>query len=205
MDFLTLVRETNIASGLQGTVNSVTSVTGLQNTLVQYVKSAYIDIQNLREDWKFRRTDGSFSWYPAISEYVSATISKWTIIYYQHRTLRYKEYDAWIQDPPTSITEPNIFTIKPETNGIIINPVDQYYTINYRGIKSIDNLTTNSQVPIFHSDFHNIIVYKAAMDMALHLGNAELFNLNVSRYDVALGNLMRRELLPKKIIQRPMA
>ena len=75
--------------------------------------------------------------------------------------------------------------------------------VNARAYRAIDELSTNTQVPIIPTGYQMIIAYKAAIDMADLLGNYDIFQLNTGKYDVLLGQLKRRSLLPLKIKQRP--
>lgn len=206
MNFLEIAKSVNLSAGLQGDINSVTNNTGIQKTLVDTINKAYSEIQLLREDWAFRRIDGTFSWNVGSTIYTNSNISKYTLIYYEHKELKYIEYEEWLLSEnykTSSVLYPWCFTLNPETNGIIINDVDGPYTINYRGIRATHILSANSDIPLIPENFHTIIVYKAAMNLGLHLGNSEIFNKNANAYDILIGALMRSQLLPKRIRQRP--
>ena len=45
MNYLEITKETNLASGLQGDIDTVVSPTGIQKTLSSYINSSYLDIQ----------------------------------------------------------------------------------------------------------------------------------------------------------------
>jgi hypothetical protein len=204
MNTLEIVQATRLASGVQGEIDSVVSQTGIKKTIISFVNSAYNDIQLLREDWSWRQTGGSFNWTTTSTSEVLSGVGKLNLLYYDQKPLIFVEYEQWLlNEPYDSYLYPYIFTIQPETRGIIINPVDATYGVYYRGVKSPETLTTNSQIPLLPPDHHNIIVYKAAKDIGLFLGNAEIMNLNAERYDTAIGALLRAHNLPKRIRQRP--
>ena len=203
MNFLVIVKKANIFSGLQGEIDSVLSVRGLQKTLVEFVKTAYIDIQNVSEFWSWRYKSVIIPWNSSCTLYTDSTVEKWTKLFYDGSNLKFIEYEDWIMDPPTTVCVPQSFTIVPESNGIIINPVGSAMLVNARAYRSIDELSTNTQVPIIPTGYQMIIAYKAAIDMADLLGNYDIFQLNTGKYDVLLGQLKRRSLLPLKIKQRP--
>ena len=203
MNFLEIVKKANIFSGLQGEIDSVLSVRGLQKTLVEFVKTAYIDIQNVSEFWSWRYKSVIIPWNSSSTLYTDSTVEKWTKLFYDGSNLKFIEYEDWIMDPPTTVSVHQSFTIVPESNGIIINPVGSAMLVNARAYRSIDELSTNTQVPIIPTGYQMIIAYKAAIDMADLLGNYDIFQLNTGKYDVLLGQLKRRSLLPLKIKQRP--
>lgn len=203
MNFLEIVKKANIFSGLQGEIDSVLSVRGLQKTLVEFVKTAYIDIQNVSEFWSWRYKSVIIPWNSSSTLYTDSTVEKWTKLFYDGSNLKFIEYEGWIMDPPTTVSVPQSFTIVPESNGIIINPVGSAMLVNARAYRAIDELSTNTQVPIIPTGYQMIIAYKAAIDMADLLGNYDIFQLNTGKYDVLLGQLKRRSLLPLKIKQRP--
>ena len=203
MNFLEIVKKANIFSGLQGEIDSVLSVRGLQKTLVEFVKTAYVDIQNVSEYWSWRYKSVIIPWNSSSTLHIDSTVEKWTKLFYDGSNLKFIEYEDWIMDPPTAANVPQSFTIVPESNGIIINPVGSAMLVNARAYRAIDELSTNSQVPIIPTGYQMIIAYKAAIDMADLLGNYDIFQLNTGKYDVLLGQLKRRSLLPLKIKQRP--
>ena len=203
MNFLEIVKKANIFSGLQGEIDSVLSVRGLQKTLVEFVKTAYIDIQNVSEFWSWRYKSVIIPWNSSSTLYTDSTVEKWTELFYDGSNLKFIEYEGWLMDPPTTVSVPQSFTIVPESNGIIINPVGSAMLVNARAYRAIDELSTNTQVPIIPTGYQMIIAYKAAIDMADLLGNYDIFQLNTGKYDVLLGQLKRRSLLPLKIKQRP--
>ena len=203
MNFLEIVKKANIFSGLQGEIDSVLSVRGLQKTLVEFVKTAYIDIQNVSEFWSWRYKSVIIPWNSSSTLYTDSTVEKWTKLFYDGSNLKFIEYEDWIMDLPTTVSVPQSFTIVPENNGIIINPVGSAMLVNARAYRAIDELSTNTQTPIIPTGYQMIIAYKAAIDMADLLGNYDIFQLNTGKYDVLLGQLKRRSLLPLKIKQRP--
>lgn len=202
MNFLEIVRKASTHAGLQGEVASVTTVRGLQRDLVEMVKAAYTDLQLMREDWAWLYYSGVFAWQPTTTIFKDPNCHRFLKVTYDSKELGFREYGYW-KDPATGV--PYVFTIVPETNAIIVNPVTETYVLNYRAYRKPEELTSNTQTPILPSQFHYIIVYKAAADMAGGgLGSADRFSINMSRYDMMLGQLMRSKNLPKQIRQRPL-
>lgn len=205
MNALQIAQEINTAVGLQGSIDTIISQTGVRKTIVEFMNSAYRDIQMLRTDWAWLKTGGTFSWYPAATSVVNSGVRLYNNVWYDQTPLIFVSYEDWLLNSPyTGSLTPYIFTIIPETNGIVINTVDDYYTINYRGTRKPEELTTNTQIPLLPVEHHFCIVYKAAYEVALYLGNSEFFTLNQSRYNFALNSLLREQNIPKRIKQRPL-
>lgn len=203
MNFLEIVQETNIFSGLQGSIDSVASATGLQASLVSFVRAAYLDIQNMRDSWAWLLTEGTFQWSDLSTGQVDPTIARYTSVTFNDRPLTFYSYDVWTTITRTPSDTPGSFTIRPETNGIIISPVISIVTLGYRGFKIPEILTTNTQIPLMPAQFHMLIVYKAAMEMGSLMGNPEIRNENASRYDTLLLQCMRSQNIPRTLIRRP--
>lgn len=204
MNFLEIVQETNIFSGLQGSIDSVTSTTGLQDSLVSFVRAAYIDIQNMRDSWAWLMTSSTFQWGDLSTSQVNSEISRYLSVTHNNNLLTFYDYDSWLARSFQPSLIPSSFTIVPETNALVISPTTGIVTIGYRGVRVPELLTTNTQVPLMPSQFHMLIVYKAAMEMGSLLGNPEIRNENASRYDTMLLQLMRNQNLPRTIVRRPL-
>ena len=199
MTFLEIVRKANIFCGLQGGIDSVTYATGVQKTLVEFVNAAYLDIQLLRDNWAWmQKYTSSFLWGALSTEQVNAGVNKYVSLYNSENVdMTYVDYYIWLTSSSfTRVDVPNFFTIVPETNAVIVSPVNDTVTINYVAAIDPEELTTNTQVPKMPSRYHNIIVYKAAMEVASMLGNAEIRNENAARYDLMLCQLLRNQNLP---------
>lgn len=206
MNFLEIAKETNTFSGLQGDIDTVVNPTGLQKVLLKFINAAYNNIQLMRDSWAWMNTHYQFSWNPSTVEYTNTAIDKYVTISYDDYLLKYYSYDYWKLnkfDTKLDPSKPECFTIKPETNGIIINPPDDYYNIDVRAVIVPEELTSNLQVPLLPERFHRILAYKAAIDMGMYLGNAEIISANTARYDTMIGQLLRSQNLPKRIKRRP--
>ncbi len=205
MNALEIAKEINIASGLQGDIDSIVSPSGVKRSIITFMNTAYADIQNLRDNWSWLKVGGSFVRGINSTETVISNVKKLSLIYYSGKPLIFVDYDSWLLNGPyTSNVTPYIFTIRPETGGVIVNTVDNNYTIGYRGVRSLDKLTSNSQIPLLPVDFHNTIVYKAAYEMGIFLGNAEIMSLNKEKYDFAISSLLREHNIPKCVKLRPL-
>lgn len=209
MNFLEIVRKANTFSGLQGDIDSIPFATGLQKTLVEFVNAAYLDIQLLRDNWKWmQKYTSTFLWGYASTSQVNTGVNKYYNLYNSEgNELTYIPYLDWLTTRSTDLTRtaiPAYYTIIPETNGLIISPVLDTVTISYVAVIDPEVLTENTQTPKMPERYHFAIVYRAAMDMGYFLGNQEIGNGNAARYDMILSQLMRNQNTPISVRQRPL-
>ena len=209
MNFLEIVKSANTFSGLQGEIDTVSFVTGLQKTLVEFVKSAYLDIQLSRDNWAWmQRYTSTFQWGYASTSQINAGVNKYFALYNDKGDLMtFIPYLEWLttrsQDLARTAT-PAYYTIVPETNALIISPVLDTVTISYVAVIDPEILTDNTQVPKMPERYHYVIVYKAAMDMGYFLGNQEVGSINAAKYDMMYSRLLRNQNIPTAIRQRPL-
>lgn len=217
--FIELVKVARLLSGMQGVgPSSVKDNQGIEEVLVRFVRDAYVDIQNLREDWKWLEASRTFSTvqgqdtYSILDIFGSSTLplKKYhldslviTDEVGQKRYLRYSDRDALEQRYLNSDDEqlPSFFTVDPSTKGLILKPIpDGVYSISLRYQKVPEILTENSDVPSLPISFHNLIAYKAVEKMAVYLSSPETFSNYSLETSKMLGQLMRTEL-PKMRMQ----
>lgn len=209
MNFLEIVRKANIFSGLQGEVDSASSATGLQKTLVEFVVSAYLDIQLSRDNWAWmQRYTSTFQWGSASTSQVNAGVNKYYALYNSNGDLMtFIPYLEWLTTRSVDLARtaiPAYYTIVPETNAIIISPVLDTVTISYVAVIDPEMLTSNTQIPKMPERYHYVIAYKAAMDMGYFLGNQEIGSINANKYDMMYSKLLRNQNTPTTIRQRPL-
>lgn len=208
MNFLEIVKKANIFSGLQGEIDSVAYATGLQKTLVEFTSAAYLDIQLLRDQWKWMQSyTSSFQWGSVPTSVVNSGVNTYSSLYNPDGTeLIYVDYYSWLTSTVSrpAMAKPAFFTIVPETNALILSPVLDTVTVNYVASINPEILSTNTQIPKMPERYHFLIVYKAAMDMGALLGNAEVHASNASRYDMLLSQLLRNQNTQLSVKQRPL-
>ncbi len=183
MTFLELCQRLRREAGLSGSGPQTTvSQTGESLNMVEWIQSAYTDIQNLYPDWKFLQTEFSFNCTIGKREYSLADLSltdlnRWRTIdwdsfrYYltDEATEQYAYVMAWddfrsiyqFGTTRTSSGQPQYVAVKPDKSLIFYQTPDQEYTINCEYYKKADILSGDSDEPIFPSQFHMVIVWRA--------------------------------------------
>lgn len=221
MNFIQLARETRKRSGLQGTGPASVSTTGYEAAIVTAVQDAWTDIQIERKDWKWMRSNVTFS----ISQGTENTqtysttdilgpdgrLNSWRVdtCYVddggQWKNLRYVGYDKFIKDTQ-NVDQPGLpdkFTIEPQSQALIFpNPDNSYFVkIDYQ--KSEQELESDSDTPELPVEFHKLIMYGAVMNYAEELGRQGKFSYYSVKYARAMNILMRNQLPRKTVESRP--
>lgn len=221
--YLELVKITRRLCGMQGTgPSSVANAQGVEEVLVQFVNDAYVDIQNMREDWKWMEASGSFSTQAGKDTYSLADIfltptpdlkkyqkdsflitdsnnKKTYLRYISRNALEAKYLNSTSQRFPTQ------YTIDPPSNSIILKDIpDGVYSVSFRYQKAPSVLESDTEVPAIPAAFHNLIAYKATEKMAVYLGIPELFRQYSFESSKMLGQLMRLELPKLRMKARPL-
>jgi hypothetical protein len=211
--FLELAQATRQISGMQGTgPTSVVNAQGIEEIIVRFVKDAYTDIQNLREDWEWMERTASFTTSPSVDTYTYLNIFSSpspNIKKYQYNSFiltdsqGYKTYLQHVDRDTleamylnsTSTDKPTHFTEDPSTGSIILKPTPNgTYTVSLRYQSGPEVLSTNSQVPSLPLAFHNLILYKAVEKLSTYLGSPQTYRAYATEASRMLGQLMRREL-----------
>jgi len=199
--------------GMQGTgPSSIAGAQGIEEVLVRFVRDAYVDVQNMREEWNWLRTDGSFSTNIGQDEYnflaiflsetpefkkykldsfriTNASGKKTYLRYIDHDVLEARYLNTTEQKLPTQ------YTVDPSTNSLTFKAIpDGVYAVDFRYWKSPEILSTDAQVPSLPISFHNLIAYKAVEKMAVYLGAPEVYGRYSMEAAKMAGQLMRIEI-----------
>lgn len=206
--FLAICQEVSNIVGLQGTIQSVSTVSGYQATLIQHVKNAYEDIQSYRDEWDFLRdsvdivlTQG------ATGSGVFSDVQRWDIrhIYYDSTPLSIVSHDWYIQTKQSEAAQgrPSIVAQDITTRRLYFNPVDAGYTIVAYYWKVPETLSANTDVPIIPISYHKLLIYRAAADFSAFIGNGNLYQTYNTKADTLMGKLLRDNNPAKRVTLRP--
>jgi len=217
MNFLQLCQKTQQYSGIQGFIASTTNlVPGSQEALlVETVRSAWVEIQNFRKDFKFLRDEVTLGLLVSQQEYseedifgTTGKVSSWKTdrFLYKSSPLRYIPYDRWVlrssQDTPA---EPGVFTIRPGTTNLIFNAVDTEYDVVLQYYKTPQILSVNNDVPLLPVQFHYLIIFGAVLETASFLGDLITYQRFATKYSQLLGQLLRSEVPSRRVNITPFA
>ena len=206
MNYLRIMQLTDMACGLQGDIDTVNNLKDIQVNIAEFVNLAYYDIQVMSDEWKFMQRTLVTSVSQIDPTILNASVGKWGKVYYSNREVRFVPYDEYLtSDWTVASSTPKMYTIVPETNQMVFNNLDNSYAIKARYVIAPDVLEADSDVPVLPLRFHNILVYKAASDFGSWLGNSEIEDRNMTKYDTLLLQLKRSEIPSKMVNTVPMA
>jgi hypothetical protein len=205
--FLELAQDLGTEAGVSGAPDvpiAVTGQIGEAARLCRWIQRAYVDIQNKRFDWDFLREDfvltliiGTQSYLPsAIAGYTSHKVWKTDSFrcyltvtgLVDEQPMEFVEYeifrDKYLYSANRSVIgRPTFFTVHPRTQAIITFPTaDALYTIIGEHFKQPHELAANGDVPLFPSEYHDIVMWRALMMYAAFEGAAETYAHGQAEY-----------------------
>jgi len=224
MNYIGMIRATREIVGMQG-VGPTTSVgaQGVEAVLATVVKDAYLDIQNLREEFDFLNAKKSFLTEVAKDEYTPEEIflpdavnlnkydlssfrltspsGKKTVLTYKDREVLESRYIN-----STDRNEPGVFSIDFSDNSVILKPIPNgTYTVSFRYWEQPEILTEDVQVPKLPTQFHLLIVYKAVEKMAIYMNIQGAYGEYSYEAKMMTNQLMRKSLRKKTLRARALA
>ena len=179
-----VARESGTISGVLPT--AVTGQTGRELRVVNWVRDAWIEIQNRRNSWLWRRKEFSFDLIVSQQSYTPAAVSltnlsRWIkdqfgVTIYKTATgvsdegeLRYIHWNDWRRtyDRGTQTNNrPIDWTVKPD-NQICFGPTpDAIYTVRGEYWGGVQTLTADADTPELPSEHHDVITYAALIKLA---------------------------------------
>lgn len=222
--FLELCKRTARECGVAGSgPTSVTSQVGEHERVVNWVKDAYLDIQNLHQDWDFLWGEDYLVLDSGVSSYTAPftdnairdfdgvlTIYDTAVGDSDKSPLKEFPYRVFRQrylDKARTTRRPVRISVKPNETALLVDPVpDQAgYRIDYAYWRDSHILTDGTDQSLIPEKHNMIIVWRAVMKYAQYEEASVLLQTAELEYNRALGALQESHL-PKRVIQmRPMA
>lgn len=218
MTFLELVKRLRQEAGVTGSgPSTVASQTGELKRLVDWTASAWREIQNLHDTWRWMRStatvsttagDGSYTlsdfgisasfayWYPD-----SFTIYRSSIGQSDERDLTWTDYDTWRRlynfgSAASTRTSPNEFSIAPDESIVLGFLPDDVYVVKGDYQSGTITLADDADIPACPTRFHEVIVWKALMYYGEFESAPEAYGRARKNYSVWLDSLERSQLPP---------
>lgn len=191
MNFLELCKATARESGSIAGLPSFTTVNGASGRvekLVNWVRDAWVNIQNERTDWLFRTatfdkplsigvnsyTGASFalevaSWLPDTATSFSMTLYDPALGQGDETYLQQRSWDVWRSqyDRGAQVSNrPTIWAQAPDGSLCIGPKPDKAYTLRGTYRRKAQRLTLDGDTPLVPEDFHNAIIGRALLLMA---------------------------------------
>lgn len=196
MTFLELCQRVRQEAGISGTgPSSVVSQSGENKRIVDWVNSAWEDIQLARPDWFWMRSDFSFQTvvdqyaYTPVQAGIASRFSNWdtdSISTYLTSTgvadesgLNYIDYASYRDQFLTGVqtaSRPIACSISPVLSLLIGYRPNAVYTVHGEYFKAPQTLSAGTDTPEMPSQFHMAIVYRALMLYARYEAAAEIYS-----------------------------
>jgi hypothetical protein len=187
MTFLQLCQRTRQECGISGTgPSTVVSQAGEMRRVVDWVNTAYEEIQLARSNWNWMRADFSFNTtatdydYTAAEAGITTRFSQWdvdTIKSYKTSIgvsnefelgeLLYRQYRSIYLTGSQPSGTPICFSVAPDKKLLLGPNPDGVYTVSGQYWKTPQILSANADVPEMPEEFHMLIVYMAMESYAL--------------------------------------
>lgn len=225
LTFLQMVQRLRQESATSGS-NPVTTINQIGDIrrLVDWVSTAWMDIQNQKRDWSFMRQPVSFNCVAGQQSYTApqASITSFGNFkidsFRQYRVsqgfaseqiLNFLPYDNFrdlYQYGSMRLTSqmPVIFTIDPSKNFLLGPTPDDIYNINGEGYALPTELVLDTDRPTMPSQFHMAIVWRALMYYGQYEGAADAYSHGQNEYLRLMGLLMNDQL-PAVTFGQPLA
>jgi len=189
VNFLELCRAVRREAGIAGSGPvAVAGQVGEADRIVQWVSQAWTNIQLLRPDWNFLRSNFALNTTQGVREYapsavgIAATHDRYlTETFRIYRTAEGVASEGWLNEWAYPVFRdtyqfgaqapgmPTVFSIRPQDDAILLGPVpDGEYTITGERITRPIVLIADADTPVVRPEFHSLIVARAIIDYAYH-------------------------------------
>lgn len=213
--FLELCSRTRQEAAIAGTgPAAVTGQTGEMKRIVDWVTTAYQDIQNLHRNWEFLQTEFDFptvigqqsytivqAGLPELKDWMKCDYRAYTtsvgvsdeqrLIYWDWRAFR---RTFLIGNARLQTGRPLYFTIKPDKSIAFFPIPDAVYTIDGEYFKRPQVMTVNTDEPLFPEEFHLILVWMALMNYGSYENAPEAYARGQENFNQLLKKLETDQL-----------
>lgn len=213
MQFIELVRRLRQEAGIAGSgPASVTFQSGELKRLVDWVASAWNDIQIAETDWMWMKEDFSFSTVPSQQVYTPADVGvtrlgQWRIDSFrlsqffpndetQLIYLVYSDFRNLYLTGANPESRPIHFTFAPNYDLMLGYAPNDVYLVRGEFYKAPQKLMQDTDVPEMPEQFHEAIVYGALMKYARYMAAGEIYEDAMLNYRRIMAQL-RVHQLPK--------
>jgi hypothetical protein len=215
MNYLQLCQRLRQEARISGTGPTTTvSQTGEYLKVVDWIDTAYEDIQNLHETWKFLQKPFSFTTTVGKRDYTPteagyASLRRWKhsshgdircyLTAGDEQRLAYLPWDTFrdiylIGNSRTQTGRPGVFSIEPDDTINFDYLPDQVYTVVGEYYQNPDILSGDTDTPLFPVNFHMVIVYRALMYYGADYAAEEKYTHGQNEYKRLLRRMEQTQL-----------
>ena len=197
------------------------------NRLAGWINLAWIDIQEIHDDWFFLRQPFAFStvaqqfsYTPTQAQIVSAPgLGDWkrdsvrsyspALGYGNEMIMPFIDYDTFLMQfqygsMRTTYTRPSVFSIDPQRNIVFGAVPDTVYNIVGEYYQAASELVADADIPILPTRYHNLIVYRAMVHYGMFEVASEVIQRGQAEFDKMMLRLVHDQL-PRITFGDPLA
>ena len=232
MNFLQLAQRLSVECGVSGTgPSSVIGQTGMSGKLVNWIQSAWLEIQGLHDNWGWMREPFQFNTVAGTGDYPPATTTNQLtgdalsdLRYWHKDTFRCQRVSIGVQDEQWLVewdyqvfrntyrfnlqvnNRPVVFAIKPNGKDVMLGSIpDDIYAVTGEYQFKPRSMVNNTDEPEMPNDaLHMLIVYKAMQFYGMFEAAPEVVQRGEAEYSRLL-NQLEREQLPEVSLGNPLA
>lgn len=221
MNYLQLAQRLNSEVGASGTgPTSVVAQTGMNLRLVNWINTAWLEIQGLHNTWNWMRQPFNWETVAGTGDYLPTAITNTLtgdlmtdLRYWYKDTFRAQRKSIGIQDEQWLVEweyyvfrntyrfnlqvvgRPVVFAENPQGKAIMLGQVpNDVYLITGEYQQKAWNLTANGDEPDFPEAYHLMIVYKAMLYYGLYESAGEVIQRAQLQYQALLTQLEHEQL-----------
>ena len=210
MNRLELVKRLSREAGVnQSGPSSTLNQTGEYLRLVDWIDTAYDNVQTTHATWQFLRKEFTLSLTAGVAEYAPSLIvdfAEWIDddlrVYQQASDEQIIEYVPWelfrlgylIGTQRNQTGRPSIFTIKPDETIVFFPIPNNSFTCKGEYYQTPDVMTNDASEPIFPVRFHLAILWRALMLYGAYSQEPDKYSVGQSEYKVAMRGLEKSQL-----------
>lgn len=215
--FLALCQRLRQEAGISGTgPYSVLGQVGESKKVVDWIATAYQDIQNLHSEWDFLRTEVSFDTTAGLNNYTKATISvpeygEWVSDSFRSyltasgvASEQFMNWCNWMRFRDTYVFGsnrtlqgfPRYLAQKPDKSLIMYPTPNDEYTINGEYFQRAHAMAADADEPLIPTEYRLVIVWRALMFYAGSYNAPELYAVGEAEYKRILRRLEHTNLQP---------
>lgn len=214
MNYLALCQQLRQECGVSGTGPiSVSNQTGENKRLVDWINSAWMELQLSKRDWKFLRGEFSFNTVVSHNAYTPAHAGIATRFrHWERESMRIYRTDIGDYDeqclPPIpyeqyrqiyltgnqTLGRPLVHSVGNNLSLLLGHYPDAIYTVTGEYYKKPQTLTTDTDIPEMPEEFHMLIVYLAMEKYAMFEAAPEVLASSKAYSSPMLSALMNDQL-----------
>lgn len=210
MNRLDLVKRLSRESGVNQAGPSTTlNQTGEYLRLVDWVDTAYNNVQTTHSTWNFLRKNFTLPLSAGVSQYACSLISdfgEWIednfTLYLNTSDEQFVEYIPWelfrvwylIGTQRTQTGRPSIFSIMPDETLIFFPIPDDSYSVSGEYYRTPDKMTVDASSPIFPERFHLAVLWRALMLYGAYSQEPDKYSVGQNEYKVVIREMEKSQL-----------